>query len=175
MKEAHFMLRDGGHGYLKLIQFWIKSFICGFVPGTTGETDEGQVPPPPPLKRFTSDRTRQHHSNNIKWCGGVLSESDQLERHTGGSNSLSLLTLQIVGTGRRVPSFQLKPDTFVKVWTWGDLFIKGISVPWHLQHLLKWRCITYFTRWKRKHPSLCHRTALLLLLMKCCTVSGLLI
>lgn len=53
------------------------------------------------------------------------------------------------------PSFQLKPDTFVKVWTRGDLFIKRISVSWHLQHLLKWRCITYFTRWKRKHPSLC--------------------
>lgn len=70
-------------------------------------------------------------------------------------NSLSWLTL-IATAGNRGPfaPFQPKPDTFVKPWTEGDPFIKRRSVPWHLQHPLKWRCITYFTRWMKRHPSL---------------------
>lgn len=70
-------------------------------------------------------------------------------------NSLSWLTLIAkAGNGRPLVPFQPKPDTFVKPWTEGDPFIKRRSVPWHLQHPLKWRCITYFTRWMKRHPSL---------------------
>lgn len=56
------------------------------------------------------------------------------------------------GSGRLV--FELQPDSFVKTWTECDLFIKRRSVPWHLQHPLKWRCITYFTWRVKSHPSL---------------------
>lgn len=55
------------------------------------------------------------------------------------------------GTRRLVPK---QPDSFVKTWAECDLFIKRRSVPWHLQHPLKWRCITYFTRRIKSHPSL---------------------
>ena len=58
-----------------------------------------------------------------------MTKDDAAETHhlascTGGSNSLSLLTfIQTIGTRSRLSGFQLKPDTFVKVWTQGDLFI----------------------------------------------------
>lgn len=84
------------------------------------------------------DRSYTHRSNNsacspyFSWCSCRLSSS--------------------AGTGRLV--FELQPDSFVKTWTECDLFIKRRSVPWHLQHPLKWRCITYFTRRVKSHPSL---------------------
>lgn len=83
-------------------------------------------------------------------------ERDRPETWTGGGNSSGVLALiETAGSGRRLPGFQLQLDAFVKVWTRADLFIKRRSVPWHLQHPLKWRCITYFTRWQKRHPSFC--------------------
>lgn len=76
MKGAHFMLRDGGHGYLKLIQFWIKSFICGFVPETTDETDEGQVPPALPQTFYQwPHQTAPQQQHQMMWQGFIWNRS----------------------------------------------------------------------------------------------------
>lgn len=84
------------------------------------------------------DRSYTHRSNNSA-CSPYFSRC-------------SCRLSSSAGTGRLV--FELQPDSFVKTWTECDLFIKRRSVPWHLQHPLKWRCITYFTRRVKSHPSL---------------------
>lgn len=84
------------------------------------------------------DRSYTHRSNNCAWN---LYFSRRFSRLSSWA-----------GTGRLVS--ELQPDSSVKSWAECDLFIWRRSVPWHLQDPLKWRCITYFTRRAKSHPSL---------------------